>query len=83
MLAYNLPTKTTSPASSSSCCSSSSLMNSGGGLKMEICEYNNGLILIEGRAAMEVDYVEKDPRGRYIRVFYLCTKNSFFLHNKI
>ncbi|KVH97301.1 Protein kinase, catalytic domain-containing protein [Cynara cardunculus var. scolymus] len=65
-------------------------MNSGGGLvsgssdsgrgflvpgKMETCIYNNGLI--EAGAAMEVDYVEKDPRGRYIRYPEILGKGTF------
>ncbi|KAI3719560.1 hypothetical protein L6452_20462 [Arctium lappa] len=60
-------------------------MNSGGGLvsgggflvprKMEICKLNNGLI--EAGAAMEVDYVEKDPRGRYVRYPEVLGKGAF------
>lgn len=43
-------------------------------LKMEICKYNKGFIEAAGK---EVDYVEKDPRGRYIRYPEVLGKGAF------
>ena len=48
-------------------------MDSGGGLaseKMELCKHDDG-------AAMEPDYVEKDPRGRYIRYSEVLGQGAF------